>query len=139
FGAAALGAARRQVVTRRRVSAWRRGVERLQDLLSFADWPARAAAALGLVPPLERREHSFGVRGPIGTARSLRIAFASDLHAGPSTPAALLDRALAVLEAMGADLLLLGGDFVSHRPELVDRVAPRLARIRAPAGTFAVL
>ena len=47
-----------------------------------------------------------GLRAP------LRLAFASDLHIGPTTPPALLERAFALLAEARPDLLVLGGDYV---------------------------
>ena len=42
----------------------------------------------------------------------LRIAFASDLHLGPTTPTGVLDNAFALLRAAKPDVLALGGDYV---------------------------
>ncbi len=42
----------------------------------------------------------------------LRLAFASDLHIGPTTPPALLDAALDRIAAFAPDVLALGGDYV---------------------------
>jgi hypothetical protein len=72
-----------------------------------------------------------------GTA--LRIAFASDFHAGPTTSPALLDAAVDTLTAAQADLLLLGGDFVSLRASYAPRLLARLADVPAPLGRYAVL
>lgn len=38
-----------------------------------------------------------------------------------------------------ADMILLGGDFVGHRPRDVQRLASGLRSLRAPLGVFAVL
>src|SRR6202000_123314 len=43
------------------------------------------------------------------------------------------------LNELDADVLLLGGDFVSSRAEDIDKLAPLIADIRAPHGKFAVL
>lgn len=45
-------------------------------------------------------------------ATPLRLGYASDLHIGPTTPPALLDRAASLLADARLDVLLLGGDFV---------------------------
>lgn len=74
-----------------------------------------------------------------GGGRSLRIAFASDFHAGPTTPPALLDAAVDALAAAQADLLLLGGDFVSLRASYAPRLVSRLADVPARLGRYAVL
>ena len=46
-------------------------------------------------------------------AEPLRIGFASDFHAGPTTHPALFDDLLAAVRAERPDVLLLGGDYVS--------------------------
>jgi predicted MPP superfamily phosphohydrolase len=69
----------------------------------------------------------------------LRVAFASDFHAGATTDERLLAEACDALDAFEPDVLLLGGDFVSVRSSYIDDLAPKLAKIRAPHGKFAVL
>jgi predicted MPP superfamily phosphohydrolase len=103
------------------------------------DWPARVAVALGAPTTVRVEHHELTVSEPLGDAPALRIAFATDFHAGPTTPDELLRNSADALTAAAADLLLLGGDFVSLRPEHVDRVAPLLAEVPAPLGRYAVL
>lgn len=55
------------------------------------------------------------------------------------TPQPLLERAVARLTDAKADLLLLGGDFVSLRAEYARDLASRLATVPAPLGRYAVL
>jgi predicted MPP superfamily phosphohydrolase len=69
----------------------------------------------------------------------LRIAFASDFHAGPITPPLLIDRAVDRLIEARADLVLLGGDFVSLRAADAASLVARLAIVPAPLGRYAVL
>jgi uncharacterized protein len=76
---------------------------------------------------------------PLGTAATLRVAFASDFHAGPMTSGRVLAEAAVRLAAARPDLLLLGGDFVSLRSQYIERVLELLAQVPAPAGRFAVL
>ena len=79
---------------------------------------------------------------PVGETRDappLRVAFASDFHAGPTTDPEILRRACEALRAVEPDLLLLGGDFVSLDVHQIDWLAPLLARVNAPLGRFAVL
>jgi uncharacterized protein len=110
-----------------------------QHLLVPNDWPANLAAHLGLGPSLQVVTASAVSARPLGSAKSLRIAFATDFHAGATTHRTQIDRAFEALAASGADLILLGGDFVGHRPRDVDRVARRLTTLRAPFGIFGVL
>lgn len=70
---------------------------------------------------------------------ALRIAYASDFHAGPTTDPGLLRAACERLRTAAPDVLLLGGDFVTGRAAEVDWLAPELGRIPAPLGRFAVL
>lgn len=74
-------------------------------------------------------------------ARPLRIGFASDFHAGPTTHAGLFDDLLAEIERERPDVLLLGGDYVSFDAANVDALDEFLRRARAcaPLGTFAVI
>jgi predicted MPP superfamily phosphohydrolase len=73
------------------------------------------------------------------TAPPIRIAFASDFHAGPATDPGLITDACRALADAKPDLLLLGGDYVSFHGRYVDRLVPLLATIEAPLGKFAVL
>jgi predicted MPP superfamily phosphohydrolase len=71
--------------------------------------------------------------------RPLRIAFVSDLHAGPTTHPTLLDEAFELLAATNADMILLGGDYVFLSAEYIPWIEERLAQISAPLGIFGVL
>lgn len=84
-------------------------------------------------------EHRIFVGGAVPPGASLRIAFASDFHAGPATPWPVIEAGVATLESLRPDLLLLGGDFVSLDPREAARLARLLGTVRAPLGRFAVL
>ena len=71
-------------------------------------------------------------------APPLRIAFASDFHAGATTDRRVLEAACAAIAEERPDLLLLGGDFVTTRAGYIDQLAPLLAEIPAPLGKFGV-
>lgn len=94
---------------------------------------------LGAPVAVHLEHHAIDVSTPLGGADTLRIAFAADFHVGPNTPEALLDSAIATLHDARADLLLLGGDFVSRRPDVAGPLARRLGQVPAPLGRFAVL
>ena len=100
------------------------------------DWPARIAG-----PWLQTRDPIVVRRAvalPAG-ARPLRIVFASDLHVGPTTSAALLDRTFERIRAERPDVLLLGGDYVflHDTPARLHRLRQLITSVRCPA--FAVL
>lgn len=125
-------------VRERRMAAGRRSIELLLDS-SFrpGNWAAKVAYTLGLQGRL--RVSTTTIRAHTPLPRPLRIAFASDFHAGPTTHQTILARACTALDHLEPDVLLLGGDFVSVRGEDIARLAPRLADIDAPFGKFAVL
>jgi uncharacterized protein len=110
-----------------------------QHVAMPVDWPTALLSGLGLSPTLQVLESEVESHRPLGTAAALRIGFASDLHAGPTTHPEQIDRAMAALAAARPDIILLGGDFVGHRPSDVRRLIPGLRSLTAPLGLFAVL
>ena len=124
----------------RRASRSRRSLEMLLDsLFRPGDWAARTSRALGLQGRLRQRNTTLSLVRGHGDAPPLRIAFASDFHAGATTHDRTLEEACRALAALEPDVLLLGGDFVSVRAAYMCRLTPWLAQIRAPLGKFAVL
>ena len=110
-----------------------------QHVLLGNDWPTTLLDGLGISPGLGVVEVSVPSAVSLGSSKRLRIAFASDFHAGPTTHPAQIDRAIAAIAASEPDLILHGGDFVGHRPSDVRRLAPGLRSLKAPLGSFAVL
>ena len=102
-------------------------------------WGARLARRLGLQPLPVTRAHAVVARRRTPGAPTLRIAFASDFHAGAATHPAVLAAACARLAEARADVILLGGDYVAHEACEVEALVPLLAGLTAPLGKFAVL
>lgn len=130
----------------RKLSPRKRAAEFLYDMLYRGGWPAALARPLGLQGILRTTTHELTVpAAPAAPAAAgqqsppLRIAFASDLHAGPATHPAIYAGACRALGDARADLVLLGGDFVSFHARYVDALVPLLAEVEAPLGKFAVL
>lgn len=126
----------------RRVSKDRHSWEFMfETLFRPGNWAAKVSYTLGL----QGRLRSTTVEVTTARAAShpnrpqLRIAFASDFHAGGMTDDRRLAEACEALAEMKPDVLLLGGDFVSVRGADVRRIAPLLADIPAPLGKFGVL
>jgi predicted MPP superfamily phosphohydrolase len=111
----------------------------LQVRLTRGGWPARVARAFGGHRRFETTRYVVPRTGHDGIAGALRIAFASDFHAGPSTHPAHLELACAALAASAPDLLLLGGDFACLDAGAMRELAPLLGAIPARFGRFAVL
>lgn len=104
------------------------------------DWPARIVRTLGMQRRVCVREHRVATPRWPSDARPLRIAFVSDLHAGPTTHATVLDDAFAALASARADVLLLGGDYVFLTADRIAEVSRRLAQLpEPPFGVFAVM
>ncbi|MCI0479554.1 metallophosphoesterase [Candidatus Uhrbacteria bacterium] len=68
----------------------------------------------------------------------VRLVFVSDMHAGHFRGRRWFERVTSELASLGADLLVLGGDFVADRADAVGHVGP-FARIRAGLGRYFVL
>lgn len=111
--------------------------ERLQARTTASGWPARWAARILGPLPVRLSEHDITVAAP--ASPPLRLAFASDFHAGPTTHPELLSRTCALLEQVKPDLLLLGGDFVCLNARYIDALAEQLETLSAPLGKYAVL
>jgi predicted MPP superfamily phosphohydrolase len=117
---------------------WRRAWEGWQAYVFRSDWPANLAARL-IEPSIVVRHETFDLPKALGDAEALRIGFAADFHAGPTTALKTIELACAALCDAAPDLILLGGDFVSLRGEDAERLLDPLRQLRAPLGTFAVL
>jgi predicted MPP superfamily phosphohydrolase len=122
----------------RNYSPWRRAWEGAQRALTPTPWPAGVGLWFPDSSAVAIEAHEIELAA-LAKGTVLRIAFASDFHAGPTTSEALLDAAVDALAAARADLLLLGGDFVSLRAGYAARLVPRLAEVPAPLGRYAVL
>ena len=122
----------------RRISAGRRSVELLLDTaFRPGRWAARASRALGLQGRITVRTDRVSLPHP-APRRPIRVAFASDFHAGATTDPRVLRDACRALSDMNPDLLLLGGDFVSVRAAYITELAPLLTTVHAAHGCFAV-
>jgi predicted MPP superfamily phosphohydrolase len=111
----------------------------LLGLLYSGGWPGVVTHALGWQGELCVEEHIFHVRRAKPDAEPIRVAYASDFHCGPTLNSKVLDRVLKALRGARADLLLLGGDFVSFHARHIERLIEPLRAIEAPLGKFAVL
>jgi predicted MPP superfamily phosphohydrolase len=119
---------------------WLRGLtESSLDRLFGGGWPARLAHALGAQRRVRAVHHDVPVARWPADCPPLVVAFASDLHVGPTTHPELLELVCAQLAAARPHVLLLGGDFIYLRAEYMEQLAPLLGRVPAPLGRFAVL
>jgi predicted MPP superfamily phosphohydrolase len=118
---------------------WRRRAwERIQSIATSSGWPGSLARSLFGVPEIDVRSYEIPLLHP-PAARPLRIAFAADFHAGPTTTPEILEAACKLLASSSPDVLLLGGDFVTLNAHYIDPLIELLGAIHAPLGRFAVL
>ena len=138
--APATGVERREKSGERRDDRARRGLEMVLDgVFRPVQWAARLAYSMGLqtARPIEVDRLLVPVTRK-SAAPPLRVAFASDFHAGATTDRRVLEDACAAIAAEKPDVLLLGGDFVTTRARYVDDLAPLIASVPAPLGKFGV-
>jgi uncharacterized protein len=70
----------------------------------------------------------------------LRLIQMSDFHADAwGLSDQLLSQAIGVSNREYPDLVLLTGDFITSRPEPIDRLAPQLKKLESRYGTYAIL
>jgi len=107
-------------------------------LVGFAYWEAAGR------DPIVRRASVTVADWPEG-AKPVTVLLVSDTHvAGPDMPPDRLVRLVEQLNGLKPDLVLLAGDYISHKRfatryySIADAVAP-LSHFKAPLGTIAVL
>jgi hypothetical protein len=109
------------------------------DAVLLDGWVARWSYHLGLHGKFGVMTQEIRVAPEKGLPAPLVVAFASDLHAGPSTHPAVLQTLFDELSARNPDVLLLGGDYVSYEAHDVDELVDGLSRCKPPLGKYAVL
>jgi predicted MPP superfamily phosphohydrolase len=116
----------------------RRWAEGIQGRLYGSGRVARAAYALGLQGRLNVDHRAFSYGEATGRP-PLRVAFVSDLHAGPLTDPRLLRAAIRGIADAAPDLVLMGGDCVSLHHSEVARLTSLLSGLEPSLGIFAVV
>ena len=109
----------------------------LEALLNREGWSVRVARACGACPRVGLAELSVPLDGDL--PRPLRMAFASDFHAGRTSDAGVLREACALLRDAQPDVLLLGGDYITSAAKEVDWLVAELATVPAAYGRYAIL
>ena len=98
---------------------------------------ARAAFAEPYQLAVERR--AVGLKRLPRELDGLKVVQLSDVHHGPLTSRAQIERAVEVANSLQPDLVALTGDYVSHERRYVQPCAEMLGRLRARRGVYAVL
>jgi predicted MPP superfamily phosphohydrolase len=122
---------------------FRHATERVLTALLLKGWVAALSWRLGGHGRLGVARHEVVLEPGLAPAsplpRPLKIAFASDFHAGPTTHPALFDALLAQLRIEQPDVVLLGGDYISFDAANIAQLRSFLEQAKAPLGTYAVL
>ncbi|MEX2178891.1 MAG: metallophosphoesterase [Gemmatimonadaceae bacterium] len=123
----------------RRAGFRKKAVDATLGLLYAGGWPSAVTRAVGLQGTLRVEEHEFFIGRASPNAPALRAVFVSDLHLGPTLHPRLRDGVFMAIAEARADVLLLGGDFVSFHARYVDQLVEPLRALHPPMGKFAVL
>jgi predicted MPP superfamily phosphohydrolase len=116
---------------------WRQIGESIEHKIYAGGWASRIAHRLGLQGALHIDQREFYLDAHV-SASPLKLAFASDLHAGPLTDSRLLDSFKQTVKSFAPDVLLLGGDYVSLHHRYVDSFAERISQLDVPLGIYGV-
>ncbi len=116
----------------RRYSPLRGLMESALAVLYAGDWPARVWSGVPGASSVREIRRTLAI--PAGKGERCRVAFVSDLHVGPTTPASLHDRVIAIVREARPDVLLLGGDYVFLEaiPDVMSRLARLVRALEAP-------
>jgi uncharacterized protein len=129
------------MTTNKRQRPIRHATERILNILLLGGLVAGLSYRLGGLGRVRVARHEVELAPAKRLPRPLRVGFASDFHAGPTTHGALFDDLLARLADERPDVLLLGGDYVSFDADNVAALRGFLAaaRAQAPLGIYAVI
>lgn len=117
----------------------RNATEHLLQILLLRGRVAGLSYRLGGLGRVRVTRHALRLAPGSRLPRPLKIGFASDFHAGPTTSPALFDDLLAALARERPDVLLLGGDYIVFDAANIAALQGFLAAARAPLGTYAVI
>lgn len=116
---------------------WRRIGERLEAVFYQENWAARLAHTLKLQGQLQIDRRDFFL--PIASGTRIKLAFISDLHAGPLTDSRLFEAVFNVIDMFAPDVILFGGDYVSLHERHITRLTSQLSRLVPDVPKFAVM
>jgi len=96
------------------------------------------AGSLGKSRLLDVTRHSLAIQSLPAALSPLKVAFAADFHLGAWFPVEKVRESVDAINRLGADLILLGGDYVTESPDFYPAVFAELSRLSAPMGVYAV-
>ncbi len=103
---------------------------RLPNLMSRTSQEARSLSVTRTTVRLPHLPTSF---------EGMTIAFLSDLHCSYLTPPAFLHEVIDETMRLKPELILLGGDYITHGTMYLRPLGDLLSRLRAPYGVYSVM
>ena len=122
----------------KRYSRFRHGVETLLEIAMLGGLVSAVSYHCGLHGRLGVTRHAVTLPPTRRLPRPLKIAFASDFHAGRPTHPAIFADLFERIASEAPDVLLLGGDYVTGPARHAAALCPGLAACKPPLGKFAV-
>lgn len=114
-------------------------MEQVLRVLLMKGWVAAWSYRWGWHGQLKVVHYELSVSKKESLPKPLTIAFASDLHAGPTTHEGFFEELGKHLAHCRPDVLLLGGDYVAFDAKYAERLRKLLTRYVPPLGTYAVI
>jgi len=105
------------------------GAAGVAAVTGYSLWEARDLQIAEFTVPVDRLPASFD---------GLRVALLADLHYGPFISRDYLRATIDQANALGAELILLGGDYVHYHAKYIAGVMAEMSRLAAPLGVYAV-
>jgi predicted MPP superfamily phosphohydrolase len=115
----------------------RQYADKAEGIIFRGGWAASLAYRLGFQGRLSVDRHSFDIPEARLTA-PLRLAFASDLHAGPLTDPRIFETLAETINTFSPHVVLLGGDYVTGHHRHVNTLRSLLQAIKPTFGVLAV-
>jgi len=115
-------------LTRRKFLSYS-GAAGIAAVTGYSLWEARDLQVAEFTIPVNRLPESFD---------GFRIALLADLHYGAFIPIDYMRSVVDQTNSLGADLILLLGDYVHYRAKYLPAIMAELGRLSAPFGVFAI-
>jgi uncharacterized protein len=119
-------------------SWWRRSADLFEERLFGESLGSAFAYRMGLQGEVKADYQEFK-HPALPSGEELRVAFVSDLHAGPLTDQRVIESAFEIIKQFKPHLTLLGGDYISLNERYFERIKPILSQIQSPLGTLGVM
>lgn len=94
---------------------------------------------LNKIEKITIRRYRFASADVPGDFEGVRIVFLSDIHFSKTFSLERLSMLFELTQNLNPDIILLGGDYVTHNPRLIEPFFKEAASLHAPLGVYGVL